>query len=272
MNSKFLDANLRENVCGYLGVTAQTPTLRHLNRLIHAYTTRVPWESVTRILKRHSTTSLSDCPRWPEEFWRDAIAWGTGGTCFESSLAFYSLLGSLGYEAYLTVNDMGPSRACHAAIVVLLDGHKYLVDVTIPIYDAIRIDPLRNTRRRSRVHDYVLRPLGGNRYRVSRSHHPKKEGFTLVDIPVPEAEYRAVVTDDYGEQGRFLKNVVIVRIVGDRVWRFFGADAPYRLESFSRSGRTEDPLALEALPEAIAGRFGIPSAKVSAAFACLQGA
>ena len=48
---------LRDAVCRYLGVGAQAPTLGHLNRLIHAYTSRSPWESVTRILKRQAASS-----------------------------------------------------------------------------------------------------------------------------------------------------------------------------------------------------------------------
>lgn len=71
-----------------------------------------------------------------EEFWSDALQHGFGGTCYESSLAFYGLLDALGYEGYLTVNDMGDSRGCHAAIVLLLNGQKYLVDITIPIHAA----------------------------------------------------------------------------------------------------------------------------------------
>ncbi|MGE5248659.1 MAG: arylamine N-acetyltransferase, partial [Bacteroidota bacterium] len=229
-----LDDSLRDDICRYMGMTVQAPTLRHLNRLIHAHTRTVPWESISRILKRHSTSRTSDCPRWPEEFWQDAMTWGTGGTCFESSLAFYTLLRSLGYEAYLTVNDMGTSRACHAAIVALLAGRKYLVDVTMPLYDAIPIESDRVSRRRSFFHDYIVHPQGGNRYRITRSHHPRREAFTLIDIPVPESEYRRIVAADYAETGLFLKSVVIVRIVGDKVWRFFSDLQPYRLESFNR--------------------------------------
>src|SRR5574339_1293110 len=132
---------LAKDILNYLDCPPCAPTLRYLNRLIYSYIRKVPWESVSRIVKRHTTQHSKDCPRLPEEFWREAIQYGFGGTCFESSLAFYSLLMALGYEGYLTINDMGTTRACHAAIVVLFDGRKYLVDVTIPVHTAVQIDP-----------------------------------------------------------------------------------------------------------------------------------
>lgn len=109
---------------------------------------------------------------------------GFGGTCFESSLAFYSLLTTLGYKGYLTVNDMGDSRGCHAAIALFLDGQKYLVDITIPVHAAIRIDPQKTILRRTALFDYTLRPVSENKYEVERSHRPSKTLFTLNDVPV----------------------------------------------------------------------------------------
>ena len=93
----YLNDTLVKDILEYLRSPLATPTLRYLNRLIQAYTRRVPWESVFRIVKRRTTGSTSECPRWPEEFWQDAIKFGAGGTCFESSLAFYSLLITIGY-------------------------------------------------------------------------------------------------------------------------------------------------------------------------------
>jgi len=92
-----------------------------------AYIRKVAWESVTHIIKGHTTPEVKDCPHWPEEFWQDATLHGFGGTCFESSLAFYSLVTALRYEGYLTVNDMGTSYACHVATIMLLGRKKYLV-------------------------------------------------------------------------------------------------------------------------------------------------
>ena len=270
MKDLLLDSRLVDRVLHYLGHPVKSPGLRNLNLLIRSYTRTVPWESVSRIVKRHATASSPDCPRWPDEFWLDAMEYGTGGTCFESSLAFYALLTSLGYKGYLTVNDMGTNRACHAAIVVEIGGRKYLVDVTIPIYGAILIQPGIVTRQRTGFHDYVIRPQGEDRYTVERSHHPSRAAFTLIDRPVSIRKYRQIVEQDYGETGLFLKSVVMVKIMDDRVWRFFSENKPYRLESFNRAGRNEFLLPADAVPEALARQFRMPQDKIADAFSYIQ--
>lgn len=258
------DALVRE-ILNYLSCLPHAPTLRYLNRLIHSYIRTVPWESVSRIVKRHTTPETKDCPRLPEEFWQDALRYGLGGTCYESSLAFYSLLASLGYEGYLTINDMGETRGCHAAIVLCLDSRKYLVDVTIPVHVAMRIDPQKITRRQTAFHNYAILPMPGNVYEVTRSHHPKRNSFTLIDVPVSLPDYLAVLEKDYLGTGYFLTSVVINKIVDDKTTRFFSDQKPYRLERFNREGKQETTLQVSSLPRLLASMFKMPEDRIAAA-------
>lgn len=262
-----------KEILNYLDCPPKAPTLRYLNRLIHAYIRKVPWESVSRIVKRHTMQNTKDCPRLPEEFWSDAMRYGFGGTCFESSLAFYSLLMSLGYEGYLTVNDMGDSRACHAAIVLVLDGQKYLVDNTIPVHSAVQINPHKITRRKTSFCDYTIRPVRENVYEVEHSHHSNRNAFTLVDFPVSPPDYQTIVEADYAEAtGRFLKSVVMVKVVDGKTQRFFSDHKPYKLESFNRTGKNEIFLEPETLPHELAGLFQMPEDSISTALWWIQGA
>lgn len=265
MKTILLDSSSRRKILAYLSLPEQAPTLRYLNRLITAYTRSVPWESVSRILKRHTTAGLTACPRWPEEFWEEAMAYGTGGTCFESSLAFYSLLVSLGYQGYLTVNDMDTSRGCHAAIIVVFNGQKYLVDVTIPVHAAVLVDPDHTTRRQTFFHNYTIRPAGANSYQIERSHHSRRNAFTLIDVPVSLAEYRRIVTQDYRETGHFLKQVVIVKVIDRAVWRFNSAENPLELVYYNRAGKVKLGLSPAAAVQTVAGRFHIPADQLARA-------
>lgn len=257
-------------VLEHLGCPVKAPTLRDLNRLIEAYIRKVPWESVSRIIKHRAARSSADCPRWPQEFWRDALQSGLGGTCFESSLALYSLLTAIGYAGYLTVNDMGDTRACHAALVIYLDGQKYLVDNTIPIHRAVRFAQHEITRQRTPFHNYTIRPVGENRYEIERSHHPQRNPFTLIDIPVSLADYCAIVENDYTPAGFFLDRVVMTKIIDDKAWRFMSHFRPYKLESFDRAGKSEIFLPPERLAPALAEKFHLPEDKISAAFLGLE--
>jgi len=259
------------DILDYLDCHPKAPTLRYLNRLIHAYIRKVPWESVSRIIKRHNTPETKNCPRLPAEFWNDALKYGFGGTCFESSLAFYNLLTGLGYEGYLTVNDMGDSIGCHAAIVLFLDGQKYLVDITIPVHAAVRIDSHKTIRRRTALFDYTLRPVSENKYEVERSHRPSKNLFTLIDVPVNLQDFRKILEDDYTDvTGRFLKSVVMVKVIDEKGQRFFSDQLPYKLESFYRAGRIEQFIEPELLPHTLAKLFQLPEDSISVALSLIQ--
>src|SRR5512139_1074236 len=73
MSQPNLSTDRVKDILKHLGYPARAPTLRYLNRLIVAYIRRVPWESVSRILKRHTTPETKNCPRLPAEFWDDAM-------------------------------------------------------------------------------------------------------------------------------------------------------------------------------------------------------
>ena len=263
--------SLKTDILSYLDCPTKAPTLRYLNQLIHAYIRRVPWESVSRIIKRHATPETKDCPRLPGEFWNDAMQYGFGGTCFESSLAFYSLLMELGYEGYLTVNDMGESRGCHAAIVIVIDGQKYLVDNTIPVHAVIRLDSHKTIKRQTTLFDYILLPISENKYEVKRSHRPSKNLFTLIDVPVSLPDFLATIEDDYTEAtGRFLKSVVMVKVVEEKGQRFFSDQLPFKLESFDRAGRAEKFIEPESLSYELAEVFHLSEDSISAALSLIQ--
>lgn len=271
MTNQNLSASLVKKILNYLGCPPNAPTLRYLNRLIHACIRRVPWESVSRILKRHTTFEMEDCPRLPTEFWNDAMKYGFGGTCFESSLAFYNLLTALGYEGYLTVNDMGESIGCHAAIVIIVDRQKYLVDNTIPVHTAVRINPRKVTRRRTPFFNYALHPVRKNIYEVKRSHNSKRISFTLIDVPVSLPDYQAIVQNDYLETGNFNKNVVMNKVINNKTTLFFSDHQPYKLERHNKRGRWETPLRIEILPRVLAKTFHMPEDSISAALSLIQG-
>lgn len=260
-----LPSNQVEMILQYLKSTAAKPSIRHLNQLIAAYIDRVPWESATRIVKHRTTKDQENRPRWPAEFWEKAIQTGSGGTCFETNYAFFSLLYALGYTGYMTINDMGETRACHAAVVIYLSGGKYLVDVSIPFEKALHIRPYQCTRRITGLQSVTLVPDADRTFRVFRTPHPRPYVFTLIDSPVRVLEYEDAVIRDYGENGFFLDRVVIVKKVNDRVWRFNGAEKPYRLEAFGRAGKLVIELSAGELIHALSQHFALSESAIEAA-------
>lgn len=255
MTSPPLDASVTKKVLAHLDVTPAAPTTNLLDDLVTAYTRAIPWESASRIARRAARPETADCPRWPEEFWRQAITHGTGGTCFESNYAFFSLLRALGYEGYLTINNMGAQTGCHTAIVILLDGQRWLVDVGMPVYLPLPFGPDAAEPRRTPFHTYTVRPDGPGRYQVERAPHPNPNCFTLFDRPIPDATYRAATTADYEPTGYFNDRVILTKVIGDQIWRFNGVSPPL-MESFVYGGRADHPLAGN-YAEEVAARFAI---------------
>lgn len=260
-----LSAPLRDRVLSYLGCSSAKPTTQALNNLIISYVQKVPWESVFRIAKQRQTPVLEERPRWPEEFWSDAIERGGGGTCFESNYAFLAFLQALGYAGYLTINDMGETCSCHSAIVLLLNDQKRLVDVGIPLYTSVRLYVGQSTRAASYFHTYIARPLSEDRYRIERTNHPNRSLYTLVDYPVDDATYRAVMIQDYGQQGLFLDRILINKVIEGKVWRFDSRDRPLRIEAIEPTNKTEILLPDTLLARRLASYFAMDRAVIQLA-------
>lgn len=264
-----LDSTLVTQVLAYLDRQPAPPSLNALNALLAAYVRRVPWESASRIARRAKTESTEDCPRWPETFWHQAMTHGTGGTCYESNLAFFSLLRFLGYQGYLTINNMDPAIGCHAAIVIQLDKRPLLVDVGLPVHACLPLDATMTTVCQSPFHNYSAIPGGDGTFTIKRDRHPNAYCYTLIDTPVLVDAYRAILRDDYHpETGQFLHRVILVKVIDEVVWRFSSADGvPYQMESFPGEGKTYYFLGADPLETAdkVAAKFGVEREIVRAA-------
>ncbi|MBI3957473.1 MAG: arylamine N-acetyltransferase [Chloroflexi bacterium] len=258
------------SILRFLKIKQQPPSPAFLDALVTAYTRHVPWESAFRIAKRAATPVTAECPRWPVEFWADALERGGGGTCFESNYAFFRLLRELGFDGYLTVNDMGESRGCHTAIVVCLGDQRWLVDAGYPLYLPVPLAAGQTTHRQTPFHTYTVTPQPDYRFEIQRDRHPKPYTFTLIDRPVPDDDYRAATTADYAPDGHFLTEVIVHKVIDDRVWRLNGRVDPPLLESFPALGdpqpATCEPLPTPDAPARLARLFGMEQGVLQRAF------
>lgn len=111
------------------------------------------------------------------------MKYGGGGTCFEINYAFFALLKALGYEGYMTLNDMNEAKACHAAIVIIFNGQKYLVDVSLPLPRAYAFFPDSTVHQYTPWLNFSIEPRGENRYEIRRAPHARPYIFTFNDVP-----------------------------------------------------------------------------------------
>jgi arylamine N-acetyltransferase len=208
-------------VLDFLEVEHEAPSRSYLTRLQHAYKTHVPWETASRVVRSADVEMLEDRPRRPAEFWQLAIAEGTGGTCFESDYALWSLLDALGFDAQLHVNDMPQHGGVqhHAALSVAIDGQRYLADVGMGLELVAPIPLLASGRANVGAPTFrnELRRTASNRWRLEvhgdRDRLRLEPGlvYEFVDRPWGAAAYDAHVVRDYGPHGLFLDAVRVTR-------------------------------------------------------------
>ncbi len=263
-----LSPTLQSDVMDYLGVAAAEPALALLTALVSAYTRRVPWESASRIVRYAEVPDVDQRPRGAQGFWEQALAQGTGGTCFESNWACAALLRGLGFACDLTINNMHEHVGCHTALVVHLDGQDWLVDMGYPLYVPVRIDATQTTTAASPQMGYTLTPAGPQRYTVEQQPHPKPYAFTLDTTPVDSRPYWRATCADYDSQGLFLNRVIIHKIVDERTWRFDSQEQPYCLQTFEHGTRTDHALAADPSAQ-LSAHFGMARSIIAKALACV---
>ena len=89
---------------------------------------RLPYENITKIIRRAEAGSDETARRNPEEVVADHILWGTGGTCFSLTSALCRLTRGMGFETEYIMADRSYGQNTHSALCVRIDGEPYLVD------------------------------------------------------------------------------------------------------------------------------------------------
>ncbi|NJM40906.1 MAG: arylamine N-acetyltransferase [Anaerolineae bacterium] len=254
-----ISSGLAHRILHRFALDKAPPTLPYLTAILNAYVQTVPWESASRIVRRAQVSETEQCPRWPEEFWEGALQRGLGGTCFESNYAFLALLHALGFEGYLTINDMHDYVGCHTATVVQLDREQWMADAGFPVLAPLQLDAAHPTHAISRWLHYTALPQPNHAFVLERTPHPAPYMFTVYNTPIADADYRAATTHDYGPNGLFLQEVNINKVVDGALWRFSTRELPLHLETFVGEQRIDIPIKgdLDQAAHVIAAKFGM---------------
>jgi N-hydroxyarylamine O-acetyltransferase len=125
----------------FLGVEREPPSFAALARLTRAHLRAVVFENITSLLRRraHGTPVPALGPETVLTNWE---AGRGGGVCFEAAFMYSRLLAALGYDARLVLNCKGRFDGGHQAVLVAVDGGRFLLDVGngSPHFDPIPMD------------------------------------------------------------------------------------------------------------------------------------
>ncbi|MFT5446696.1 MAG: N-hydroxyarylamine O-acetyltransferase [Gammaproteobacteria bacterium] len=124
-----------------LGVPHNAPDMAALTELVRAHVLSVPFENVTSLLRwRDHATGPVPAPA-PETLLKAWECKTGGGLCFEICMMFARLLRALGYQAQIVLGQISVPFG-HQAILVELDGSRYLLDLGngAPLFEPVALD------------------------------------------------------------------------------------------------------------------------------------
>lgn len=188
-----------------------------LLHVIAAEYSRLPWENLTKFLKKHATApdggpgpAAAPEPgpeprlRRSEEVLFDHARFGTGGTCFSLTHALRRIVTSVGYEAFPAMADMAHGANVHCGLIVIVDGKRHLIDpgylvpVPVPLDDGPRTQvslpghrlEYRWTENGSAVELWTRNERGDHRHR-----------YRLRPEPVGDAHFERLWADSFDASG-----------------------------------------------------------------------
>jgi hypothetical protein len=200
-----------------LDVPAEDPSHRLLERLFHRFNARVPFETISKILRNADVGDPSEKPGGPETFWEEHLAWGAGGTCFSRVAAFAALLEGLGFRVEKRLGRV-EADFDHAVLRVETERGTVLADVGFPL--PALLGEAEGETESSLTGLSVRRSPRGWRVEFTAGVPDGPGGLEIFDAPVAEEEFAARWQATFRPDSRFLTRVGIRRTEGERAISF----------------------------------------------------
>ena len=141
----------------HFGIPSRGESRRLLVSVARAFAT-LPYENITKIIKREEYGSPEKARRYPDEVIRDHVAWGTGGTCFSLTATLMHLVRSLGWDAEYILADRRYGQDTHCALLVRIEGIPHLLDPGYLITDPIPLHEGSEREFKTSINRLVLVP------------------------------------------------------------------------------------------------------------------
>lgn len=251
-----------------LGLEREPPGLEALSRLTRAHLLRVPFESVTSVLRR-SGKPVGPVPNLDTEVLLDAwIAGRSGGLCFEITYAFGQLLDALGYRCHPVLAFI-TFPGSHQAVLVELDGARYLVDAGngAPLFDPILLEDTVEVWRFGLGYRYHAGD-DQTEWIQERWIDGAWAPFCRFDLRPPDPVVREAASQRHHVPGGswVVDSVVVVRCFEDGLASLRNGD----LTRFTVDGKSVERVELVDYPRVAADVFGMPNLPIDEALRALE--
>jgi len=153
------------------------PDLLFLRQIIEKFAA-FPYENISKIIQLSQTWDSGTQIRLPDQVIEDHIRKNLGGTCFSLTFALQTILLQNGFIGYPVMAHMRAGRNIHCALIIGLDGLKYLVDPGYLLNEPMQLEAA--TRR------VYHREFGG----VELRYTPASDSFDLFTFENQEIKWR----------------------------------------------------------------------------------
>ncbi len=160
---------------------------------------RMPYENLTKIIKRKAVIGPSSARRLPDEVISDHLLYGTGGTCFSLTAALVAVLRHSGIEAHPVLADRRYGPDTHCAALVRFNGCWCIVDPGYLIHQPLPLPGDAPVHVENRFNVVELVPEERERVALyTRSGSDRKYRLTYKTVPVDEETFGVAWDRSFG--------------------------------------------------------------------------
>jgi arylamine N-acetyltransferase len=198
----------REIFLGHFNLPAGDPGLEMLRAIVTSYS-NLPYENLTKIIKKFTAVSPGERLRGPVEVVSGYVEHHTGGTCFSLTYCLGSMLTSAGFRCYPVMADMKRANI-HCALVVEMNERRYLVDPGYLVGEPVELagSPVRIETTFGVVE---IRPREGHRYDLfTLEGEDRKWRYTAKTVAVSQAAFMRYWQDSFALP--MMNNLLLTRL------------------------------------------------------------
>ncbi|HEY7863134.1 MAG TPA: arylamine N-acetyltransferase [Thermoanaerobaculia bacterium] len=248
-----------DDVLAALDLSRAEPGRGLLEALFSRFLARVPFETVSKILRHADVADPQAKPRTPEIFWTDFLEWGAGGTCYARVAAFRHLLEELGFSCRIALGRIEKDFDHAALLVSSRGGAEWIADVGFPLPALLPAAPAELETGLGAVR--VSRAPRGWLIELLEGPPASARRIEIFDAPVSEEELAERWRATFREGSKFLSRVGLRTQTEARALSF--AEGELRIDD--AHSRLTLPLPAPRAPR-LEEVFGVGAAEISRAF------
>ncbi|MGB5289125.1 MAG: arylamine N-acetyltransferase [Ignavibacteriaceae bacterium] len=198
-----------------LGVNAEEPTFKLLNKIVKSHTIKVPFENISKLLyKKQGMKNIPDLSTYLEGIEK----FNFGGTCYANNYYLNLLLNHLGFDVKLCGADMKYPDV-HLISMVTIRGVEYIVDggYAAPFFEPLPRDLTFDHIINYDKEKYIIKPrdqLG--RTKVEQYYDGKlQHWYTAKPQLRTLEEFQKVIEDSYSDDAVFMNAIRITKFSGN---------------------------------------------------------